>query len=114
MLNDSKDIAESFNNYFCNVAEILADQVQQSPVPCTSFMPEPMPYSFFLRPTTLSEIQTIIKDLKITSPGFDNISIKVIKKCSNEISPFLVHIINSSFKEGCFPQQLQIAKVTRL
>ena len=36
---------------------------------------------------------------------------KVIKECSSEICPFLVFIVNKCFREGSFPQQLQIAKI---
>ena len=68
--------------------------------------------AFFFRLTTVTEIKALIKNVKITSPGCDNVSIKVVKECSHEIYPFLVNIINYSFKEGCFPKHLQIAKVT--
>ena len=70
-----------------------------------------MPFSFFLRPTTEQEINSVIKDLKVTSPGYDDISIQVIKECCTEISPFLKFIINRCFREGCFPKQLQNAKI---
>lgn len=47
----------------------------------------------------------------ITSLGYDDISIKIIKECNNEISPFLKFIINKCYADECFPKQLQVAKV---
>ena len=110
-LCNHQEIAESFNEYFCNIASKLSSNIQQPDVPFTSYLPEPVPFSFFLRPTTLSEVKNIVKNLKQTASGFDDINMKIIKECSNEISPFLVYIINSSFSEGCFPKHLQIARV---
>ena len=49
--------------------------------------------------------------LNYSSPGHDDINIKIIKQCSETISPFLVHIINKSFEIGTFPKQLQIARI---
>ena len=110
--SNNNDIAEEFNNYFSNIASKLAAAINhQDTVPIDSFLPEPVPYSFFLRPTSEQEVGNIIKNLKVTSPGYDDISIKVIKECSSEISPFLSFFINKCFKEGSFPTHLQITKI---
>lgn len=53
----------------------------------------------------------LYKKIKVTSPGFDDIDVKIIKECCTEISPTLIFIINKLFAEGYFPKQLQIAKV---
>lgn len=45
------------------------------------------------------------------SPGYDDIHVKNVKRRSKIISPFLEYIINRSFKEGIFPERLQVAKV---
>ena len=110
-ISDNSKIAEEFNNYFSNIASKLASEISPPTVPFDSFLPEPVPFSFFLRPTTELEVSNVIKDLKFTSPGYDDINIKVIKECSNEISPFLNFFINRCFSEGCFPKQLQVAKI---
>ena len=110
-ISNDTEIAENFNHYFSNIASQLAGQIQQPEVHFKSYLPETAQFSFYLRPALLSEIKTIISNLKSSSAGFDDISIDVVKKCTNEISPFLVYIINRSFKEGCFPAQLQIARV---
>lgn len=109
--SNNKEISEEFNNYFCNIANNLASNIDQATVPFESFLPDPVQFSFFLRPTTIHEVFDVIKNMKVTSPGYDDISIEVIKACNKEISPFLKFIINKCFAEGCFPKKLQIAKV---
>ena len=108
---DSKEIAENFNQYFTSIANQLSENINQPNISFSSYLPEPVPHSFFLRPVLPTEIKTVINNLKSSSAGYDDISIDVIKKCSDVISPFLVYIVNRSFREGCFPKQLQIARV---
>lgn len=110
-LSSNTEIAEAFNNYFCNIAEKLSQSIAPSNTSFKAYLPEPVPYSLFIRPTTIQEVESVINNLKLTSPGYDNIDVKIVKKCSNVISPFLTNIINKSFKEGVFPKQLQIARV---
>lgn len=105
------EISEHFNNYFCNIANDLAANIDQANVPFESFLPDPVPFSFFLRPTTIHEVSNVIKDMKNTSPGYDDVNMKIIKECNNVMSPFLTFIINKCFAEGCFPKQLQVAKI---
>ena len=107
-ISNSKEIAESFNHYFSNVANNLARNIQSSPVHFSKYLA----FSFFLRPTTAQEIELVIKNLKKTSPGHVQIDVTVIKHCSNVISGFLEYSINRSFQEGIFPNHLKIARIT--
>ena len=109
--SDNVSISEGFNEYFCNVANTLAQNIEDTPTSFDSYLPQPVSFSFYLRPTSRHEINSVINNLKMTSPGFDDIHIKVIKACKEEISPFLEYMINKSFSEGCFPDHLQIARV---
>nr|CAH7762921.1 unnamed protein product [Callosobruchus chinensis] len=45
------------------------------------------------------------------SCGFDGIPSFLIKKCINELTAPLVHLINLSFCEGTFPEQLKLNKI---
>lgn len=105
------EIGEGFNDYFCNIASTLAESIQPTDSSFEDYLPEPVPYSFAYILTSATEIEEVIKSLKIASPGHDDIHIKVIKECSEEISQFLEFIINKSFDEGYFPDILEIAKV---
>ena len=46
-----------------------------------------------------------------TSQSHDDISPKLIKKCSESIAQPLTHIINLSLSSGTFPDMMKIAKV---
>ena len=109
--SNKQEIAIKFNDYFCSVADSLAQNVQQTEINFSDYLPEPFPFLFYLRPTTASEINSVIHNLKGTSAGHDDISVKVVKACSKEISPFLEFLINSSFRNGIFPKLLEIARV---
>ena len=47
----------------------------------------------------------------MTFPGYDNVDVKIVKRYSHIISPYLQHIINKLLQEEVFPKWLQIAKV---
>ena len=47
-------------------------------------------------------------------PGYGEISFNVIKKCFGSVHKPLFHIFNKSLKNGFFPDELKIARVTPL
>lgn len=110
-VSNNHDIAECFNSQFNEAAARLTESTRETEASFRDFLPAPVPFSFYLRPTTITEISNIIKNMKCSSPGHDNIHSKVVKECVDEISPFLKHIINKSFQHGIFPNQLQISKI---
>ena len=69
-------------------------------------------HSMYLYGPTAFEIKHIIDSLDNKfSSGDDNISNAIIKALSSVIVPFLSHLINQSFRQGCFPSELCKAKV---
>ena len=67
----------------------------------------------FLEPITIDEIETEITNMKQNkSPGYDNISSKIIKLTAKNISESLTHILNTTFLTGIIPDKLKIALVT--
>ena len=63
-------------------------------------------------PTTTEEIADIVSNLKnSSSSGYDNIPIKLIKYCNNELAPVIAHINNQSLIDRIFPTSLKIARV---
>ena len=99
-LNDPQDVVEAFNHHFSSIGNSLAVNSRDTQSSYKDYMPPPVPFSFFLRPTTQSEIDSIISSIKGFSSGHDDINTTIIKECSDLISPFLVFIINKSFREG--------------
>lgn len=108
---DQREIAGPFNAYFGGIANTLVSNIQQPVIPFESHPPERTQPSIFFTATIYAEVQAIIKSLKPTAAGFDDVDVRIIKEWSEEIPPFLVHNINGSFTVGCFPNQLKIVRV---
>ena len=59
---------------------------------------------------SINELRNAFFSLKLTiSPGYDEISFNVIKKCEP-----VKHVFNLSIETGMFPDKLKIARVTPL
>ncbi|CAG9828398.1 unnamed protein product [Diabrotica balteata] len=72
-------------------------------------------HCMFLTPVSEKEISHIINNLKNKhSSGYDEISTSLIKYVSSEISLPLSFIVNASFRQGQFPQNLKLAIVKPL
>lgn len=65
----------------------------------------------FMPPTNTTEVTNHLKVLKSDTPGFDEISPKVLKFTNKSLAMPLVHIINLSIKQGIFPHHLKKTKV---
>ena len=112
ILSDPKNIAESFNNYFCNVGPQLNSLLPANNFDFKTYLTTDYKNSFFCSETCDYELQEIIKDLKISnSSNGDDISSKIIILCSNLIAKPLVHIFNLSVRQGIFPNMLKSSKV---
>ena len=110
-INCSNKIANSFNKYFVNVGSNLANKI-----PTT--LNDPLEYvsgldnSIYINNTDSEEITSIIKNLKNSSPGHDDIDIRILKKICPVIVQPLTHLFNMSLNQGKFPDPLKIARVT--
>jgi hypothetical protein len=109
-----KQIADKFNNYFANIGSDLASKINNNHVQPLSFLKGNYPNSMFLTPTNAIEISNVIKSLKISSPGYDDITSKVLKESVGIIAPLLEHVINNSLLTGVFPKELKISNIIPL
>ena len=66
--------------------------------------------SIFMSPATVTEVYEIIQNFN--NDKASDISIFVLKKCSNVICAKLTTFINSFMDEGYFPEVLKIGKIT--
>ena len=114
LINDPLEISNRFNNYFTAVGSNLAANIGHVDKSPTSFMKGTYDHSLFLSPTNDEEVTKILLELKNSSPGYDGISIKVLKSTRDIIIPLLVHIINTSLQTGIFPDNLKIANIIPL
>ena len=110
--DDSKVIADNFNNYFATVGEQLASKIVKSNVNPHTYLTGAFASSFSVSPTTAAEIISITSQLSNkTSFGDDEIPLTILKSCINPIASILSDLINDSFLHGYFPDELKIAKV---
>ena len=107
----SVDIAEEFNSYFTNVGPKLKENIKHVPLPKM----DEVNHSMYLKPITIDEVREIIDNLDNKySSGDDDISNVIVKLSSSVTIPYLTQIINKSFEEGIFPDDLKKAKVIPL
>ena len=109
--SDPTTIVNNFNSFFSNIGPQLSSKLPNTNInPCDYIQFNPTSH-FSLSPVTEVEIATIIHNLKISSPRPDDITPKIIKSSSLLIKAQLTHILNLSFQQGYFPDELKLARV---
>ena len=112
ILTDPVEIANGFCNYFANVGPNLAAKIPPVNSSFHSFLNDQFNESLILKPTTVEELNGICMSMKSgKAPGYDDISMYVIKNTFEVVSEPLKNIINLSFSKGIFPDKLKLAKV---
>ena len=114
-ISDPLAIANKFCDYFSNIGPSLAGKIPTSSVSIKSFLNGEFSDSMFLEPVIENEIIYITKSFPSgRAPGYDNISMSVIRASLEVISRPLTHIINLSLLKGIVPDEIKIAKVIPL
>ena len=113
-VSDKNIISEAFNNYFINIGPSLANRIPDAMESPLENMGDKVIHSMFLQPVIESEVNSIIKLLKCSSPGWDSISAVVVKTAAKSFLKPLTHIMNLSLTTGVFPSELKIARVIPL
>lgn len=112
IINDKKEIANSFNKYFTEVGENLARNI---PDINYSDSTQSLENSIYLEPTNEKEILTIIENLKCKkSPGIDGIRSETLKEIKLEIIKPLSFLINQCLQTGYFPKVLKTSIIKPL
>ena len=117
VLDSTSQIAENFNNYFCNIADNLmntstSNSISHSFVHHKNFLQKRAQESLFMEPTTPSEVYNALAGLKTgKSFGLDNIPSFLLKTAAVVIAPTLSYLINLSFELGLFPDSMKEAKI---
>lgn len=112
ILKDQCEIANSFNSYFINIGNNLAENIQSDVQYSTYLDTNANNPKFKFTQTTEEAIKVIIKKLKNKgSSGLDSISNKLLKLASHIISKPLAIIINQMLATGQFPNKLKLSKV---
>ena len=113
----SANIAHSFNEYFCNIAQKLKDEIHhdnpgQQLGDSTLNSAKRSHIDMKNSECTVPEIEEFLWNLKIKATS--DLAIRPLRYVSREIAPVLQHLISSSITQGVFPSSLKCAKVIPL
>jgi hypothetical protein len=64
------------------------------------------------RQISVYEVERLLRHLKNTAPGNDDIPVWVFKSCSIELAEVVAHIINNSFSSGVIPSSWRTSIIT--
>ena len=92
--SDKKQISECFNKFYINVGSNLAKNIPQNQTDPMSYMKNSNTKTIYLEPVTENEVSAIVNSLKISSPEWDDISSKVIKKTYKSFIKPLTYLYN--------------------
>ena len=107
IIEDGKEIADRFNNFFVNDGSTLAKAIPPVSKSPTEYIKENMMNCFYIRPVTEIDIVNIISDFKDSAAGWDELKSSVIRGIKEFIRMPLRHICNLSFNTGVFPWELK-------
>ena len=106
------EIACRFFKYFTNTGSSLARSILSVNPSFRFYLGDDNHPSISLQPTTISELESICGMFPLKkAPGYDTISIHVIKHSLHPISGPLADIINVSLLKGIFLDKLKIVKI---
>ena len=111
-ITNSQHIADSFNEFFCNIAQKLKDENLHRPSE-TTFSASSRNLIFMTADDcTTNEIENIINELK--NKATSDVSIVPLKFICDIISPVIQHLTSASINQGIFPTRLKCAKIIPL
>ena len=114
VVNTPREIAENFNTFFSEIATKLKSEIPTNSAasmnPNDNITTE-ITNSIFLTPVDGDEVSAIIKNFKNKATLDTKISALKTANESMAFQDIVADVINSSFEQGHFPNQLKIAKV---
>ena len=109
LTSDIDIIYNAFNNYFVTIGPQLANKININKNPLT-YINSTM-NSIFIPYINEKDITQVVNSLKNSSAGWDFIPASIAKQSIQSYIKPLTGLINSSFQNGIFPDELKIAKV---
>ena len=114
IISDKLSVSNHFNDFYINVGPTLAKAIPQQQKKPEHFLGTRVNHSIFLDPVSPAEIISIIKSLKDSATGCDDIGASTLRLSLDSISNVLTDICNLSLLEGVFPDELKVANVIPL
>ena len=114
-VDDSKQMANIFNNVFVNTAKKINENIPRTKTSPLEYLSSQNESSFFISPVSHEEIKVIINSLKSgKAVGPHSIPIYLLKMLSEYIAVPLCDIANESFSGAIFPDMMKLTKVISL
>ena len=111
-ITDPKQIADTFNTFFANVGKELEKGIPTVNKNPADYLPDPASKTFFILPTTSSEIEDEISGLRSgKAAGPSSIPTEILKLLKSVISKPLEIIFNTSFSTGTVPADFGLANI---
>ena len=115
-------LAEEFNKFFISVRETAAHSAANLASAHGLATKEVTPRVFdtsedlfMFEPVSSSEVKKVIMQMPSNkAPGFDKVSVSVIKDCLPHILPSITSLINSSFTNNTFPKAWKRSEIVPL
>ena len=103
--SNSNDIADTFNTYFTEIGQDLADQIPQTNNSIDEFI-EPVSHTFKFKNISIQEVRNVLEKLNTSkSCGPGKIPASVLKDSSEITASYLTHIYNCSLSSANFPEE---------
>ena len=109
---ESKEVPNSFINYFTGIANKLTSQLPTPTHNASSYLKNRINKTFFMNPIKKEETSKAVTKLKYNGKGSKTISTLVLKDNINRISEILTHILNICVTGGYFPNELKTGCIT--
>ena len=114
-VTDKQLISDGINNFFSNIGNSLQSAMIDKGDAYTKYLPPRLTQSFYLTPVDEEEIKREIKNMNPKkSPGHHSIGAKIIQWCPDIFAENLCEIYIRSIENKCYPDALNLAKVTAL
>ena len=111
IIDDNKEIATNFNNFFVNAGPNMEEMIPKVPNISPKFPRNYNQMKFVIAHVSNEEILDIINSLENKSTGPSSIPLKMLSIIPDVIILPLAYIINISFLTGVYPNLLKIVKV---
>jgi len=112
IVTDSKIIVNKFNEFYVNVGQKLAQDIPPAKNTPSEYLKGTYVNSLYFTPVVEEELNRIVKNLRNSAAGLDGLKPDIIKTVYPAFVQPLLHVLNQSFIQGIFPDELKSACVT--
>ena len=114
-IEDKKEMVNLFNKHFASIGEKLSNSIENCDASFGDYLRNESEQRFDFQFVTRQQVEDVIKKLKNkTSCSSDGVSSKLLKHLKEVVSEPITFLINQTFRSGCFPDVLKLARVKSL